>query len=48
MTVTANVDKSKRPPQVEKADVAVKQGKEQLQVLDWVPRENAPASSCFS
>jgi len=37
MTVTANVDKNKRTPQVEKADVAVKQGKEQLQVLDWVP-----------
>ncbi len=36
MTVTANVDKGKRAPQVEKEDVVVKKGKERLQVTEWV------------
>src|SRR5580698_6357072 len=39
MTVTANVDKGKRAPQIEKADVSVKQGKEALQVTEWVPAQ---------
>jgi hypothetical protein len=40
MTVTANVDKGKRAPQIEKADVSVKQGKEALQVTEWVPAQS--------
>jgi len=37
MTVTANIDKNKRAPQIDKADVLVKKGKERLEVLDWTP-----------
>jgi hypothetical protein len=37
MTVTANVEKGKRTPQIEKEDVIVKQGKEPVQVTGWAP-----------
>jgi hypothetical protein len=37
MTVTSNVEKGKRMPQVEKEDVLVKKGKESLDVAQWVP-----------
>jgi hypothetical protein len=37
MTVTANVDKGKRPPEIAKEDVFVKKGKERLNVTGWVP-----------
>ncbi len=39
MTVTANVDKGQRAPQIEKEDVFVKQGKERLSVTEWVPAQ---------
>jgi hypothetical protein len=37
MTVTANVDKDKRVPEIAKEDVFVKKGKERLNVTGWVP-----------
>jgi hypothetical protein len=37
MTVTANVNKDKRAPQIDKADISVKKGKDRLEVLDWTP-----------
>ena len=39
MTVTASVDSDKRMPEIAKEDVAVKQGKERLQVSEWVPAQ---------
>ena len=39
MTVTANVDKGQRAPQIEKEYVFVKQGKERLSVTEWVPAQ---------
>ena len=35
MTVTANIEKGKRPPQIDKDDVQVKAGKDVLQVTEW-------------
>jgi hypothetical protein len=43
MTVTANVKQDKRAPQIEKADVSVKKGKERLEVLDWTPAKGERA-----
>lgn len=40
MTVTANVEKGKRTPQIDKADIVVKQGKEPLQVAGWTPAQD--------
>ena len=37
MTVTANVAKDRRTPQIDKEDVSVRRGKERLDVLDWTP-----------
>jgi hypothetical protein len=37
ITVTANVDKGKRAPEIAKDDVLVKRGKEPLKVSEWVP-----------
>lgn len=37
MTVTVNVASDKRQPQINLEDVVVKQGKERLQVAEWVP-----------
>jgi hypothetical protein len=37
MTVTANVDKGKRAPEIANEDVFVKKGKERLNVTNWVP-----------
>lgn len=39
MTVTVNVDKGKRMPQIDMKDVSVKKNKEQLQVTEWVPAQ---------
>jgi hypothetical protein len=39
MTVTANVEKGKRTPQINSEDVTVKQGKQRLQVTEWVPAQ---------
>lgn len=36
MVVTANVEKGKRVPDIQKEDVFVKKGKDRLQVADWV------------
>jgi hypothetical protein len=36
MVVTANVEKGKRLPDIEKEDVSVKRGKDRLQVTEWV------------
>src|SRR5271169_3886492 len=36
MTVTAIVDSGKRMPDIQKEDVFVKNGRERLQVSDWV------------
>jgi hypothetical protein len=37
MTVTVNVASDKRLPQINPEDVVIKQGKERLQVAEWVP-----------
>ena len=43
MTVSVNVPNDKRMPQINPEDVVVKQGKERLQVTEWVPAgETAP------
>jgi hypothetical protein len=39
MTVTANVVSDKRMPKINPEDVVVQQGKERLQVAEWVPAE---------
>jgi hypothetical protein len=39
MTVTANVSKDKRAPEITKDDVMVKKGKEKLQVSEWTPAQ---------
>src|SRR5579862_261798 len=39
MTVTASVDSDKRMPEIKKEDVAVGQGKERLQVTEWIPAQ---------
>jgi hypothetical protein len=39
MTVTVNVDKDKRTPEITQQDVFVKQGKERLKVTAWVPAQ---------
>jgi hypothetical protein len=39
MTVTVNVDRDKRMPQIYPQDVVVKQGKDRLQVSEWVPAQ---------
>jgi len=37
ITVTASVDDGKRMPEIQKEDVIVKNGKERVQVKEWVP-----------
>ena len=37
ITVTANVDKDRRSPQIEQEDVLVKKGNQHLKVTEWVP-----------
>ncbi len=39
MTVTANVANDKRMPEISQQDVIVKQGKQRLQVTEWVPAQ---------
>jgi hypothetical protein len=39
MTVTASVDSDKRTPEIKKDDVAVRQGKDRLQVTEWIPAQ---------
>src|ERR1700691_6092016 len=39
MTVTANVASNKRMPEINQQDVVVKQGKQRLQVTEWVPAQ---------
>ena len=36
MIVTASVDSGKRMPEIQKEDVVVKQGKNRLEVTEWV------------
>lgn len=43
MTVTVNVGRDKRLPQINPEDVVVKQGKERLQVAEWVPAQGERA-----
>ena len=47
MTVTANVASDKRMPVINQDDVVVNQGKERVQVTDWVPAKGDRAAwSC--
>ncbi|MGO8791766.1 MAG: hypothetical protein ACLQVL_30870 [Terriglobia bacterium] len=39
MTVTVNVASDKRMPEINQQDVVVKQGKQRLQVAEWVPAQ---------
>jgi hypothetical protein len=39
MTVTVNVDSGKRMPAITRDDIVVRQGKDRLQVTDWVPAQ---------
>ncbi|MGD0137191.1 MAG: hypothetical protein ABSE57_34550 [Bryobacteraceae bacterium] len=39
MTVSANVENGKRMPELRKEDIAVKNGKDRLQVAEWLPAQ---------
>jgi len=43
MTVTASVPDGKRMPEINPADIVVKQGKNRLQVSEWVPAQGERA-----
>lgn len=43
MTVSVNVGRDKRMPQINPEDVVVKQGKDRLQVAEWVPAQGERA-----
>jgi hypothetical protein len=43
MTITANVASNKRTPEINPQDIVVRQGKQRLQVTEWVPAQGERA-----